>query len=358
MSNPRAPERAWLDVSLPALVRNARRFEELAGVPLLPMIKADAYGLGAVPVARALEAAEPWGYGVALPEEGARLREAGIVRPVVAFSPLQLAEVDTCLRHRLRPVIGDLEALAAWTARGESPFHVEIDTGMSRSGFRWHDEALIAELTARLEQAPGWEGIFTHFHSADTDELATREQAERFEVVLRGLPRRPPLVHLASSAASQAGGAWGGDLARPGIFLYGGRAGRLEPEPVAALRASVVALRRLRPGDTVSYGAEAEVEVDTTIATLGIGYGDGVPRSLGNRGLVELGGAILPIVGRVTMDMIMVDAEDTDVALGDVATLFGGLIELDHQAELAGTISYELLTTLTPRVARRYPSDS
>jgi alanine racemase len=119
-----------------------------------------------------------------------------------------------------------------------------------------------------------------------------------------------------------------------------------------------VALRRLRPGDTVSYGAEAEVEADTTLATLSIGYGDGVPRSLSSRGLVELGGAIVPVVGRVTMDMIMVDVEDSPVALGDVATLFGGLVALDDQAALAGTNSYELLTTLTPRVTRRYRNDS
>lgn len=351
---PETPDRAWLDVDLAALLRNARRFQELIDSPLLPMVKADGYGLGAVAVARALEAADPWGYGVATPEEGATLRAAGITRPVVVFSPLQTSGVAACRKHELRPVIGDLAALDAWCTQGAGPFHIEIDTGMSRSGFRWHDGEAISKLAGRLEGIAGWEGIFTHFHSVDVDEAASREQATRFEEVLAVLPSRPPLVHIASSAAAQLGAEFSGDLARPGIFLYGGRAGGLEPEPVARLCARVVALRRLRAGDTVSYGAEAEVEADTTIATLGIGYGDGVPRALGSRGLVELGGLLFPIVGRVTMDMIMVDVEDTPVSLGDVAVLFGGLLALDDQAALAGTISYELLTILTPRVVRRY----
>jgi len=351
---PEASDRAWLDVDLAALLRNAERFRELIGAPLLPMVKADAYGLGALAVVSALEAADPWGYGVATPEEGVTLRAAGISRPVIVFSPLQAAASDLYRSHDLRPVIGDLAALDAWSGRGDAPFHIEIDTGMSRSGFRWHDRDSIITLAARLDGMAGWEGVFTHFHSADVDEAASREQASRFEAVLAVLPTRPPIVHLASSAAAQLGTEFSADLARPGIFLYGGRAGGLDPEPVARLCARVIALRRLRPGDTVSYGAEAEVEAETTIATLGIGYGDGVPRSLGGRGLVELHGVLVPIVGRVTMDMIMVDVEDTPVSLGDVAILFGGLLTLDDQAALAGTISYELLTILTPRVVRRY----
>jgi alanine racemase len=355
-SIPEAPDRAWLDVDLGALVRNARRFAELIRAPLLPMVKANAYGLGAVAVARALEAVEPWGFGVATPEEGLVLRKAGIQRPVVVFSPLRPVDVPTYGPLGLRPVIGDLEALDAWLRFGGGPFHVEIDTGMSRAGFRWHDTAAIDRLRQSLLGASGWEGIFTHFHSADTDPAATRAQAERFEQVLGALGSRPPLVHLASSASAQFESEYRGDLARPGIFLYGGNAGTLEPEPVARLCARVIALRRLRRGDTVSYGAEARVEADTTIATLSIGYGDGVPRALGSRGRIELNGAIVPIVGRVTMDMIMVDVRDIPVALGDVATLFGGRVTLDRQAALAGTVSYELLTLLTPRIARRYHS--
>ena len=357
-SNPDAPDRAWLDVDLGAIVRNARRFQKLIGAPLLPMVKADGYGLGAVPVALALEAVEPWGFGVATHDEGARLRSAGIIRPLLVFTPLGTDQVEQFHADQLRPVIGDLPALDAWLGAGAGPFHIEIDTGMSRAGFRWHDEPVITALAERLRGAAGWEGLFTHFHSADTDENATREQMERFEQVISALDSRPPLVHVASSAAAQHGEEFGADLARPGIYLYGARAGSLVPEPVAQLCARVVALRRLRPGDTVSYGADAEVEADTTIATIGIGYGDGVPRSLGGRGFVEINGVIVPIVGRVTMDMVMVDVEDTPVDIGDTAVLFGGLVALDDQAGLAGTISYELLTMLTPRVTRRYRNDS
>jgi len=356
-SNPPAHDRAWLDVDLEALHRNARRFHDQIAAPLLPMLKANAYGLGAVPVAKALEAMNPWGYGVATANEGAVLRDAGISRPILVFTPLRPAAIDEILRHRLTPVIGDLEALDAWLRGSAGAFHVEIDTGMSRAGFRWHDEAAIAALSERLATASGFEGIFTHFHSADSDAMATQEQADRFEGVLGALTTRPALVHMSASAGAQKGPEYGTDLARPGIYLYGGRAGTLQPEPVARLCARVVALRRLRPGDTVSYGAEAEVESDTTIATLAIGYGDGLPRSLGSRGLIEINGVIVPLVGRVTMDMIMVDVEDTPVALGDVATVFGGLVSLDDQAELAGTISYELLTAISPRVMRRYQDD-
>jgi len=359
-SNPEASDRAWLEVDLAAIVRNARRIEGLVGAPLLPMVKADAYGLGACAVAGALERIAPWGYGVATPAEGAELRSAGITRPIVVFTPL-LPDPTTIAAtrcHHLRPVLGDIPALDAWLAGGGGPFHVEIDTGMSRSGIRWHDAEGIAALRERLAGAEGWEGIFTHFHSADRDDDVTREQAQRFETVVAALGARPPLVHLANSAAAALDRGFGGDLARPGIFLYGGRAGRLEPLPVARLRARVVALRRLRRGDTVSYGAEAKVEQETTIATIGIGYGDGVPRALGNRGLVELGGVARPIVGRVTMDMLMVDTGNTPVRPGDIATLFGGLVTLDDQAALAGTVSYELLTSLTRRVARRYATDS
>jgi alanine racemase len=353
-SNPPVSDRAWLDVDLAALLRNARHFQSRIGVPLLPMVKANGYGLGAVPVALALEPVDPWGYGVATTDEGAELRRGGITRPVVVFTPLFPGGIDAMRSHQLIPVIGDFEALDAWTGQDGGPFHVEIDTGLSRAGFLWRDTALLATLGTRLAAAAGWQGIFTHFHSADTDLAATRDQAKRFASVLAALPRRPPLVHLSASAGAQVGTEYGADLARPGIFLYGGRAGTLTPEPVARLCARVVALRRLRAGDTVSYGATATVQSDSTIATLAIGYADGVPRALGSLGLVEINGAIVRIIGRVTMDMLMVEAGETPVRLGDTGILFGGRVSLDDQAARAGTISYELLTSISPRVERRY----
>jgi len=141
---------------------------------------------------------------------------------------------------------------------------------------------------------------------------------------------------------------------RPGVFLYGGQAGTLSPEPVASLHARVVALRRLQRDDTVSYEAEATVEKATTVATLAIGYADGVPRSLWPGGRVEIHNTLVPILGRITMDMMMVDVLDAPVRIGDAATLFGGAIALDEQAAVAGTNSYELLTRISARVPRMY----
>ncbi len=343
--------RAWAEVNLGAVVLNARTVSRISGTRLLPMVKADAYGLGAVPVARALEPLEPWGFGVATPEEGAELRRAGIARPIVVFTPLSAATVDACRRDDLRPVIGDLDGLAAWRAAGAAPFHVEVDTGMGRAGFRaaevaeWRDAVVAA--------GPACEGIFTHFHSADEDPGSVAVQWDRFREVLSLLPSRPALVHAANSAAALRGPAHAADLVRPGIFLYGGAAGGYTPETVVRLEARVVALRTVQAGETVSYGATWVAPAATRVATLAIGYADGVHRALSGRGLAELDGRRVRMVGRVTMDFTLVAAEGP-VALGDVATLFGGLVSLDEQAAQAGTISYELLTALGRRVPRRY----
>jgi alanine racemase len=342
--------RAWADVSLGALVANARTVAAVSGARLLPMVKANGYGVGAVAVARALEGVDPWGYGVATVEEGAELRAAGISRPILVFSPLAPLLVRHHLRHELTPVIGDRDALEAWCAAGVAPFHVEIDTGMSRTGVRW-DEA--PAWSDSLAAASGWEGVFTHFHSAEEDPGSVAPQWERFLALLARLPVRPPLVHAANSAVALRGRTYAADLVRPGIFLYGGTAAEHRPEPVVRLQAQVVATRTLRRGESVSYGATWRATRDTRVATLGLGYADGVLRSLGNKGLVELGGRVVPILGRVTMDFVMVEAADA-VSVGDVAVVFGGLVSLDEQARRAGTISYELLTAMGPRVRRRY----
>lgn len=354
-SNPIPPARAWAEIDLGALVANARTVLSVSGSRLLPMVKANAYGTGAVAVSRALEAVDPWGFGVVTVPEGVALREAGVRRPVVVFGPGGAAELAACVRHDLRPVLGDLDAVRRWMAQGARPFHVEVDTGLARLGFRWQDRALVGELAGLLGQAPGWEGIFTHFHSADSDPASIATQWERFQGVLAALPRRPALVHAAGSAAALLGPTYAADLVRPGIFLYGGRAGKdVVPRPVVRFRAPVVAVRRLTTGDAVSYGAAWRAPGPTTIATVAAGYADGIPRRLGGTGKVEIAGATYPIVGRVTMDFLMVDVGNAAVAPGAVATLYGGLVSLEAQAEAAGTVSYELLTAIGARVERRY----
>ena len=205
---------------------------------------------------------------------------------------------------------------------------------------------------ALLSGATGYEGACTHFHSAEEDAAATGAQWERFGQAIAALGPRPPMVHAANSAAALQGTRYAGDLVRPGIFLYGGRAGARDPEPVAALRGRVIAIRRIPAGASVSYASTWRAPGPTTIATVALGYADGLLRSLGNRGVAELNGRRVPIRGSVTMDMTMLEAGD-DVRIGDVATFYGGAITLDEQAAAAGTVSYELLTGLGRRVDRR-----
>ncbi len=353
--------RAWVDVDLGALVANARTLAKACGTRLMPMVKANGYGLGAARVAKALDELDPWGFGVATVEEGVALRASRVSRPILVTSPLTAESVEPVLENGFRPSIGDTVMLQTWIAHSSGPFHLEIDTGMARAGVSWDDDAGLRESARMLASAPGWEGVFTHFHSADSDPASVAAQWRRFQSVLTALPRRPSLVHAANSAAALCGHEYAADLARPGIFLYGGKAGESAPapRPVAALRARVVAVRTVAAGESVSYGATWRAPRPTTIATLGIGYGDGLARAAereddGRPRRVELRGRAVPLVGRVTMDMCMVAVDDGHVAVGDVATLFGGIVSLDEQARAMGTISYEVLTALGGRVPRRY----
>jgi alanine racemase len=350
-----APARTWVAVDLGAVVANARTIAARAkGARLLPIVKADAYGLGAVPVARALEAVDPWGFAVATAHEGRELREAGITRPILVMGP-QTHGLDLVAQHALTPALGSVEQICAWLdlAPGR-PFHVEVDTGMARWGLPW--QAVGAE-APKFQGAPGFEGIFTHFHSPAEAPASVAEQWRRFQAAVATLPRRPPLVHAANSAAILDFPETAADLVRPGIFLYGGRAGSHAPRRVVEWRARVLATRWLEPGDTVSYGASWRAAARSCIATIAAGYADGVPRALSNAGAALIEGRRLPFAGRVTMDFTMVAAESAPAA-GAVATLIGSdgaeAIELDDVAAAAGTISYEILTRLGRRVTRVY----
>jgi len=351
-----AADRTWVEVDLAALVANARTVRErVPGSRLLPIVKADAYGLGAVRVAQALEQVDPWGYAVATAHEGRELREAGITRPILVMGP-QTRALDRVAKHGLTPALGSVEQVAAWLALAPGrPFHVEVDTGMARWGLSWKTFGADAE---RFQDAPGFEGVFTHFHSPAEAAATVREQWERFRSAVATLARRPRLVHAANSAALLDFPETAGDLVRPGIFLYGGRAGAHQPRRVVQWRALVLATRWLEAGETVSYGATYRAAARTCVATIAAGYADGVPRALSNVGAVLVGGRRLPIAGRVTMDFTMAAAADRAPAVGSVATLIGGdggeAIELEEFAGAAGTIGYEILTGLGRRVTRVY----
>src|SRR5436853_6089660 len=174
-----APPRAWIEVNLAAVVENARTVARVAGTRLLPVVKANAYGVGAVAVSKALEAVDPWGYGVATVDEGAELRAAGIERPALVFMPARPDLFDAYEAHRLTPALGDRASIQAWIARGArgGAFHLEIDTGMSRSGVRWDEIEPIADLL----DTPYLEGCYTHFHSADRHDGSAEAQLERFK---------------------------------------------------------------------------------------------------------------------------------------------------------------------------------
>ena len=348
--------RAWVEVDLDALRRNATVLAARAGVPLLPMVKADAYGLGAVRVARALQSLSPWGFGVATVHEGEELRSAGIREPVLVFTPLVNDELDRARKARLTPCLGSAEAVQRWGGEGR-PWHLAIDTGMSRAGVRWDR---VGDMRDMLINFPP-EGAFTHFHSAERNDGSLALQEQRFDEVIRALPVRPRLLHTSNSAAITRQETSRYDLVRPGVFLYGGATGigaGIEPEPVVHLRAPVVDLRDLADGETVSYGGTYRAVGQRRIATLPVGYADGYRRQLGNRANVLINGHRAPVAGVVTMDMTLVDVTDAPCALGDVATLIGrdggDLIPLDDLATLAETISYELLTGLRLRAERVY----
>lgn len=351
------PARAWVEVDLGAIRRNAARIARRAGVPILPMIKADGYGLGASAVVRALEPADPWGYGVATVAEGAELRRAGVGRPILVFTPACREEFDAARAARLTLALGDGHAIVAWARAGGS-YHLAIDTGMSRAGVRWDDVGSLGDVLAHHPP----DGAFTHFHSAERGDESRLRQEDRFRAALAALPRRPALVHCENGPAVEhaAPSAW--SLARPGIFLYGvGTGGAIEPEPVVSVRARVVDLRRLPDGETVSYAATYRAVGERVIATLGLGYADGYRRALGNRGSALVGGRRVPVAGLVTMDMTMVDVSDVPCAVGDVATVLGrdGAAEIPI-AELArtGDLSpYEILTGLRGRLERVYLGD-
>ena len=353
--------RAWVEVNLAAVVENARTVARTAGARLLPIVKANAYGLGAVAVSGALEAVDPWGYGVATIEEGAELRAAEIARHILVLLPATPGRFAAYRELRLTPVFDEPAALRAWGGAGNGagdPFHIEIDTGMARGGVRWDEVERIAPFT----DTPGFEGAFTQLHSSECADGTTGQQLERFLAALARLPRRPRLRHVANSAAALRDPSCALDLVRPGVFLYGGSpGGGVQPgQPVASLRARVVSVRRVQPGDGVSYNARWIASRETTIATLGIGYADGVPATLGpdGHGQVLLRGARCPIVGTVTMDLTLVDAGAVPVEVGDVATLLGEAdgqrITLAELSTASGVQPRGLLTALGPRLPRVY----
>lgn len=348
--------RAWVEIDLGALCRNGAAVAARAGVPLLPMVKADGYGLGGLRAAMALEPLEPWGYGVATVTEGDELRRGGITRPIIVFTPILRTEIDALRRADLTPALGDPAVIESWARTGR-PWHLQIDTGMGRAGMRWDAVPRHAELLHRAAPA----GVFTHFHSAELADDSRDEQEHRFAAALAALPATPTLVHAENGAAVERRAPSPWSLCRPGIFLYGVanvEGGPLVPQPVAAIRARIVELRTIGDGEPVSYDATWRALGERRIATVPVGYADGYRRSLSNRGEALLNGRRIPVAGLVTMDMTMLDVTETDAALGDVVTLLGrdggDIITVAELGARSGLSPYEILTGLGARLPRHY----
>jgi alanine racemase len=349
--------RAWIEIDLGALQRNAARVAMRASAPLLPMVKADAYGLGAEAVVRALEPLDPWGFGVATVGEGEELRSLGVTRRILVFSPLLADEFADARRARLTPTLGSLETMRLWSSSGGGSWHLAVDTGMNRAGVQWDE---IDSVVDYVRYHPP-EGAFTHFHSAEKNDGSLEQQQQRFREAVARLPERPRYLHAENSPGVEAQGPSPWDLVRPGVFLYGVRSrdnGAIVPEQVAHFRARILELRSVRDGESVSYGATWHAEGDRRVATIGAGYADGYRRSLSSRGTALVKGNRVPVVGMVTMDMTMLDVTDVECEVGDRVTLLGrdGEDEIDvcDLGECAALSPYELLTGLKLRAPRLY----
>ncbi len=371
---------AWAEVDLGAIRHNAALLTRLAApAALCAVVKAGGYGHGSVAVARAaIEGGATW-LAVALVEEGAVLRSHSIDAPVLVLSEPPAAAMADVVALGLTPTLytqAGVEAAAKAVARagpGSGPLevHVKVDTGMHRVGASGPDAlSVVRAVVDRPELRFG--GLWTHFAVADEpDHPFTDEQCRRFRSVvdaLSSLGMPPPLVHAANSAGAVARPGSRLDLVRCGIALYGvapspalaalGPVAHLRP--ALSLRARVSFVKRVGPGEAVSYGLRRPLERESTIATVPVGYADGVPWRLGvTGGEVLIGGRRRPLAGSVTMDQILVDCgEDQEVLPGDEVVLLGrqgaGHVSAWEWADRTGTIAYEILCGIGPRVPRVY----
>jgi alanine racemase len=380
---PPLPRTAWLEIDLAAVADNLATLRSLAGtgVRVEPVVKADAYGHGAVPVAIALEAAGADGFSVATFDEAIELRAAGIEAPILVLYPIPPDLVPEAARRAIAVSTGEgqglerLVAAAAATGAAGGPrldVHLELETGLGRGG-AMPDAA--AGAAARLREAPGIRlaGCWSHLTAAD-DAAIARGQDERFEGLLDGIGIDDPPVrrHLSASGAIVGGTARGWDAVRPGLSVYGivpdglvipeglrTTAGQLRP--AMALVARPVRVVDLPAGHGVSYGPAFVTARPSRIATLPLGYGDGWRRAFSDRTFALVRGARAPIVGRVAMDAVMVDVTDVpgppvdeDDELVLLGTQGAERIEAAALARIADTISYEVTTAMARRVPRVY----
>ncbi len=366
-----ASQTCWAEVNHKALTDNFRLVSGMVseGTEILPIVKANAYGHGAIEISKTLVQAGANVLGVATVEEGRELREAGIRQRILVLGRIVPPELAAALRWDLEIAIPHIEiarhlgSMAASSGK-IARIHLKVDTGMTRLGVPW-SEAPAALVEIRSTEGLELVGVFSHFANADlADEEFTREQIQRFEGV-RNSPEASGLsagiFHLANSAAILTSNYPENTGVRPGIMLYGSPPSASISgngiKPVLSWKCRVLQVREVPKGTGVSYGQVFVTKRKSRIATIAVGYADGYSRCLTNKGRVLIRGRKLPIIGRVCMDLSMVDITDTaDVQVGDEVILIGrqdGVsMHAQELADLAGTISYEIFCGISSRISR------
>ena len=353
---------ASLQIRLGAIIENYRTCQRLSGTKVGSVVKADGYGLGAVPIAKALCDAGCETFFVARLEEGIVLRHALPDAQIFVLDGCPSGTASALIAHGLTPILNSLEQIEMWSAearlRGSKlDGAIHVDTGMNRLGLSAGELALLsAEASARRKDI-NVVLVMSHLAcSEDPSAPMNREQLARFRAALTALPPAP--ASLSPSGGICLGPEYSFDMVRPGIALYGGNPQPGWPnafKPVVRLTGAVLQLRRVDKGESVGYGATFRTQGPATLATVGLGYADGLMRAIGNRGAGAIDGVRAPIAGRVSMDLITLDVTGIpSVAVGDEVEFIGDTIPVDEIATAAGTATYEILTNLGKRLPRSY----
>lgn len=367
----------WAEIDLDALSANFHIVKDRVGlgVSVMAVVKANAYGHGAVECARRLEREGADWFGVALPEEGVELRDAGITQPILCLAGFWEGQAAACVQRNLVPSIYRLDMMEAIDSaareRGEVVnVHVKIDTGMGRLGVRFDEVPDFVDALTRFKNIR-IDGLMTHFAAADEPSCGplTKDQIQRFEDAVdafRAHGYDPTYRHLANSAGIFGQPAALGNMVRPGGVLYGLWRDILAPadrnqklQPVMSLHSRISLLKWVPAGETVGYGCTFEASSKTLVATVPIGYHDGYMRGLSNRGHAIIRGAFATVIGRISMDLTLIDVTSVPgVKLDDQVTLLGRQAELmitaEDLAKTAGTLSYEVTCGTSERVPRVY----
>ena len=372
-------QRGWIEIDQAALAHNVRQLKQILSpqTELMAVVKADAYGHGAIRVAEiALRAGASW-LAIATLGEGIELREAGITAPILILGATNTSEEVKAIAHwQLQPTLCNSQHALVFSktmaALGQTlPVHLKLDTGMSRLGTSWNQARSFVELVQHLPNLQ-IASIYSHLATADDpDQTVIGQQHQRFRQAIaeiKDLGITSPRLHLANSAATLSDRALHYDLVRVGLAIYGlypspHLRSAIDLKPVLQVKARVTQVKTIPPGTGVSYGHQFVSEGELRLAVVGIGYADGVPRNLSNRLKVLIRGQLVPQIGAITMDQLMLDVSAIpDVQVGEVVTLIGkdGDLEIsaDDWAASLGTISWEILCGFKhrlPRVSIRQP---